>query len=320
VRNNGGRIRIAVQLLEAETGAHLWAERFDGAAADVFELQDRVAASVAGALQPAMEIVEIHRSVLRPTDDLTAQDLYLRALPGCYSYDIRPLLRAHDLLQQAIERDPGFGPALAAAAGCRQFLAATGWIDDPEANRLKAVELARQALQADGDDPAVLAEAARVLGYFTEDIDTAIALSERAVSRHPSYARGWFWNGWIRMLAGQPDLAIEHLETASRLNPRHRTYSNIGMAHFFGRRYPEAIDALNASLRERPGWPTTLRFLAASHAQLGQFGKARQAADRLRAITPAFVPPADCLGGSPYRNREQLTLYVEGLHLAAEAV
>jgi tetratricopeptide (TPR) repeat protein len=137
-----------------------------------------------------MEALELRRSARRPTNNLTPYDLYRRALPGCYSYGAQPLLQAHDLLEQAIERDPGFGPALA-AAGCRQFLGATGWADDAQENRLKAVELAQQALQADGDDPAVLAEAARVLAYFTEDIDCAIAMIERALMLNPGYARGW---------------------------------------------------------------------------------------------------------------------------------
>jgi TolB-like protein len=318
VRKSGDRVRIGAQLLDTQTGVHLWADRFDGTLEDIFELQDRVAGEVAGVIEPTMEAVETRRSARRPIDDLTAHDFYLRALPGCYSYDAQPLLRAHDLLERAIERDPGYGPALAAAAGCRQFLGATGWSDDPELNRVKAVELADQALQADGNDPSVLAEAARVVAYFTEDIDSAIAMIERALAFNPSYARGWFWNGWIRILAGQPDLAIDHFQTASRLNPRHRPYSSsTGMAHFFGRRYREATDALTAALHERPGWPTTLRFLAASYAQLGNLEKAREIANRLRAITPAFTPPPDCLGASPFRNREQLMLYAEGLRLAA---
>lgn len=313
-------MRMTAQLIDAETAAHLWADRFDGTLGDVFELQEGVAAWIAGIVEPTVEALEMYRLAGRSTDDLTPYDYYRRALPGCYSYGARPLLLAHDLLEQAIARDPGFGPALAAAAGCRQFLGATGWAEDPATNRLKAVELAHQALQADGDDPAVLAEVARVLAYFTEDIDCAIAMIERAVLLNPSYARGWFWNGWVRMLAGQPDLAIEHLQTAARINPRHRAYSSsIGMAHFLARRYREATIALLAALHERPGWPTTLRFLAASYAHLGSFEKAGETANRLRAITPAAIPLAECAGNSPFRDPEQSALYAEGLRLAAGA-
>lgn len=318
VRKSGDRVRMAAQLVDAETAAHLWADRFDGSLGDIFELQDRAATSIAGVVEPMIEALEMRRSTGGPTSDLTSYDFYRRALPGCYSYSVQPLLQAHDLLERAIERDPGFGPALAAAAGCRQFLGVTGWAEDTQQNGRQAVELAHQALQADGDDPVVLAEAGRVLAYFTEDIDCAIAMIERAVVLNPSYARGWFWNGWIRMLAGQPDLAVGHLETASRLNPRHRAYSSsIGMAHFLARRYREATIALTTSLHERPGWPTTLRFLAASYAHLGEVAKARETFNRLQAITPAAVPPADCSGNSPFRNREQSALYAEGLRVAA---
>jgi TolB-like protein len=320
VRRSGDLVRITAQLLDAETGGYLWADRFDGTLADIFGLQDRVAAKVAGVIEPAMETVEIHRSAKRPTDDLTAQDLYLRALPDCYSCNAERLLRAMVLLEQAIERDPGFAPALATAAGCRQFLGVSGWVEDPAINRLKAVELARQALQADGHVPAVLTEAARVLGHFTEDIDSAVAMIERALDLNPSHARGWYWNGWLRLFAGQPDVAIEHFRTAVLLNPRHRPYlTGIGVAHFFSRRYREATDALTASLVEFPGWPTTYRFLAASCVHSGRLEKAREMFDRLRAITPAPVPLADCSGNSPFQNREQSALYAEGLRVAAAA-
>jgi TolB-like protein/DNA-binding winged helix-turn-helix (wHTH) protein len=320
VRKSGDRLRISAQLLDVESGGYLWADRFDGAVADIFELQDRVAAKVAGVIEPTIETAEMERSVMRPTDDLTAHDLYLRALPGCYSCSAQRLLRALDLLERAIERDPGYGPALAAAAGCRQFLGVSGWVEDPAINQLNAVELARQALQADGHAPAVLVEAARVLAHFTEEIDSAITIIERALDLNPSYARGWYWNGWLRLFVGQPSVAAEHFRTAVRLNPLHRPYlTGIGAAHFFSRRYREAAEALTTSSVELPGWPTTYRFLAASYVHSGRLEKARETFDRLRAITPAAVPRADCSGSSPFRNGEQSTLYSEGLRSAAAA-
>jgi adenylate cyclase len=318
VRKSGGRVRITAQLLDAETGGYLWADRFDGALADVFAVQDRVAAKVAGVIEPTMETAEMYRSARRPTDDLTAHDLYLRALPDCYSCDAAGLLRALNLLEQAVARDPGFGPALATAAGCRQFLGVSGWVDDPVSNRLKAVELARQALQADAHAPVVLAEAARVLAHFTEELDSAIGMIERALDLNPSYSRGWYWNGWVRLFAGQPNVAIEHFRNAVRLNPRHRPYlTGIGAAHFFSRRYCEAAETLTASSVELPGWPTTYRFLAASYVHMGKLEKAREMFGRLRALTPVPVPLDDCSRNSPFRNREHSALYAEGLRAAA---
>ncbi len=320
VRKCGDRVRITSQLLDAETGGSLWAERFDGALAEVFVLQDMIAAKVAGMIEPTIEAAEMQRSARRLTDDLSAYDLYLRALPNAYSCNAERLRRALDLLQQAIGRDPGFAPALAAAAGCRQFLGISGWADDPADNRRKAIELARQALQADSHAPVVLTEAARVLGHFTEEIDSAVAMIERALCLNPSYARGWYWNGWIQLFAGNPEVAIEHFRTAVRLNPLHRPYlTGIGVAHFFGRRYREAAEGLTGSLLEFPGWPTTYRFLAASLVHSGRLEKACEIFGRLQAITPAALPSADCSGNSPFRNREQSTLYAEGLRVAAGA-
>lgn len=318
VRKSGDRVRITAQLLDAETGGYLWADRFDGTFADVFALQDSLAAKVAGAIEPAIETAEIHKSTRRPADEPTAHDLYLRALRDCYSFSAQRLLRALDLLERAIARDPGFGPALAAAAGCRQFLGVSGWVTDPATNRSKAIELAQQAVQADGHVPSVLVEAARVLAHFTNDIETAVTMMERALALNPSHARGWYWNGWMRLFLGQPDLAIEHFRIAVRLNPLHHPHlTGIGVAHFFCRRYREAAAALTGSLIEFPGWPTTHRFLAASHVHLGRPERAREMFDRLQAITPAPVPLTDCSGSSPFRNREQSALYAEGLRAAA---
>jgi TolB-like protein len=320
VRKSGDRVRITAQLLDAETGGHLWADRFDGALADIFLLQDSVASKVAGVIEPMMETAEMHRSAGRPTDDLTAHDLYLRALPDCYSCNAEGLLRGLHLLEQAIERDPRFAPALATAAGCRQFLGISGWVADPANNRIEAIALARRALQADGHAPVVLAETARVLAHFTEEIASAIAMIERALDLNPSYARGWYWSGWLRLFAGQPDLAIGDFRTAVRLNPLHRPYlTGIGAAYFFSRRYREATEALAVSLAELPGWPTTYRFLAASYVHLGRLEKARETFHCLRALTPVPAPLGDCSGNSPFRDREQSARYAEGLRLAAAA-
>jgi len=168
VRKAGGRVRITAQLIDATTGAHLWADRFDGSLEDVFELQDKVAISVAGVIEPTLQAAEIRRSSERPTNDLTAYDLYLRALPHWGSLEKNRILRALDLLGQAIERDPQYGPALALAAHCHQRLEARGWTEDLETTRHTSLDLARQALRISPDDPDVLALAAFILGYFGE--------------------------------------------------------------------------------------------------------------------------------------------------------
>ncbi len=142
VRKGGGRVRITAQLVEAETGAHLWADHFDGSLEDVFELQDSVAISVAGVIEPALQAAEARRSAHRPTNDLTAYDLYLRALPN-FASAARERTRALDLLEQAIARDPRYGPALALAAMCMPQLHRNGWAESPDVGRDRGLDYAR---------------------------------------------------------------------------------------------------------------------------------------------------------------------------------
>jgi pentatricopeptide repeat protein len=316
VRKAGGRVRISAQLIDARTGAHLWADRFDGSLEDVFELQDKVALSVAGVIEPTLEAAETGRSAERPTNDLTALDLYLRALPDLDAFEKDRILRALDLLGQAIERDPHYGPALVLAAHCHQGLEVNGWADDAEAARRANVDLARRGLRSGADDPNVLALAAFVLGYFGEDIDVSLGLIDRCLTLNPSCARGWHWSALLRLFAGQPDLALEHFETYLRLSPRDRmaTYLNgIGEAHFFSRRFDEAAANLLASLELAPSFPITYRILASCYAHMGRLDEAREIVRRLRAITPAVMEPA-----TRYRNPELREVFLSGLRLAAD--
>jgi tetratricopeptide (TPR) repeat protein len=156
----------------------------------------------------------MRRSATRPETDLSAYDLYLRALATFFQLTQARIFQALGLLEQAIAVDPHYGPALSLAAICHLRLVEDGWAEKPETNRDKAIDLARQALQVGENDPRVLANAALVLGYFGEDIGAMIGLVDRALALNPSYARGWDLSGFLRVLAGQPDLAIEHVETA----------------------------------------------------------------------------------------------------------
>jgi adenylate cyclase len=201
-------------LIEAQTGAHLWADRFDGSLEDVFDLQDQVASSVAGVIEPALQAAETARSAHRPTRDLSAYDLYLRALA------MSPTPQAFQVLEEAIARDPHYGPALALAASWCMNLVSDGSTTDGDRNKQKAIEFAHRALAVAGDDSGVLADAAFALACFGEDIDAMIALVDRALGFNPSYARGWYISGFLRLWAGQMDLAIEHADMALRLSPR----------------------------------------------------------------------------------------------------
>ena len=224
------------------------------------------------------------------------------------------IFQALELLDQAIEHDPHYGPALALAASSRQLLEANNWTDDPETNRRKGINLALQALRFAPDDPEVLAVSGFALGLFGEDINAAIRLIERSLILNPSFARGWQLSGVLRVMAGQSDLAIEHFKTSSRLSPRDRTGKGaaLGAAHFFCRRFDDAAATLLSSLQEAPGWPVPYRLLASCYAHMGRLDEAREIVNRLREITPVVIPNV-----IPYRNPEDRELFLSGLRLAA---
>ncbi len=314
VRKGGNRVRITAQLIDAQSDAHLWADRFDGALEDVFELQDNVAISVAGVIEPTLHAAEMARSAERPTTDLTAYDLYLRAYALSFAWERSATNHSLELHEQAIERDPNYGSALAQAAARHFELHVNGWTNDPETSRRKGIELSRQALQVAGDDPNVLSNVAYILGYFGEEIDVAIALLDRGLELNPSFARGWQWSGWLRAWTGQPDLAIKHFETSLRLNPREQRanpHMGIGVALFFAGRLEEARATLLRSLQEKPNWVPTYRFLASCYAHMGRLDEAREVVRQLRSLTNVLVPAAE-----NWRDPNQREFYLSGLQTA----
>jgi adenylate cyclase len=314
VRKAGQRVRIAAQLIDALTGTHLWADRFDGALADVFNLQDKVASSVAGVIEPALQAAETARSAGRPTNDLTAYDLYLHAYAIFFS-SAKQIPEALRRLEQAIERDPRYGPALAWAAVCHYRCCLDGSSQDPELHIRKGADFARRALQVASNDPETLANAALALAYFGEDISAMMTLVDRALALNPSFARGWHISGTLRLWAGQPDLAIEHIEASLRLSPRARvgmSFSLLGAAYLVSRRFEEAVSKLLLAIQEDPNYPPPYRSLAACYAQMGRLEEARQVVTRLHAITSVVAPDI-----SYVRNAEHRELYLSGLRLAA---
>jgi adenylate cyclase len=317
VRKGGNRVRITTQLIDATDGAHLWADHFDGSLEDVLDLQDQVAIRVAAVIEPELEAAEIRRALDRPRNDPTAYDSYLRALRARQSWEKQGFIEALDQLSHATRLDATYGPALALSAWCHMALNGSGWTDDPEATRQKAISLARRALRNADDDAVTLGRAAYVLAYFGEDIDTVTALMDRSLRINPSFADGWHWSGWLRMWAGSPDVAIDHFERSLRLDPRDpqgRILVANGIAHFFARHLDQARTMLLLSLQEHPDWVPTNRFLAACYAHLGRLDEAKITIKRLRALTPVVLPNAD-----HWRDSEQREFYLSGLRLAMSA-
>ena len=299
VRKSGQRVRITGQLIDAVTGAHLWADRFDGSLEEVFELQDQVASSIAGVIEPTLQAAEMRYAAERPTNDLTAYDLYLRARSVASTYEREDLAKALQLLEQAIAREPRYGLALAVAATYRVDLENYDWADNREeaANRRAAIDLAREALSVAADDPGVLGRAAIVLGRFGEDIDAALALIDRALLLNPSFAYAWYWSGWLRLFAGQADLAIQHFETSMRLNPRSQRgfhLAGIGFAHFVNHRFEDALAALRVSLEEVPAFapayrcpahPNICAYRASAYTLAGETDRAAAALAEARRLS-----------------------------------
>jgi len=251
----------------------------------------------------------------RPTGDLTAYDLYLRALAEVAACEKDRMVVALDMLDQAIAREPNYGPALALAAAYRVDLENHSWAEDPDENRRIAIDLARRALRAGADDPTALGRAALALGRLGEDIDAALSLIDRALSLNPSFSNGWYWSGWLRLIAGEPDLAIRHFETSLRLSPREPRgfhLGGIGTAHFMESRFAEAAATLRVALEELPSFTPTYRTLAACYAHLGRLDEARAMVRRLRLLTPALVPTVRF-----FRDPQHAELYLSGLRLAA---
>jgi adenylate cyclase len=264
-----------------------------------------------------LQVAEIRRALDRPRSDPTAYDLYLRALRATGSWEKKDYLEALDWLSQATKQDDTYGPALSLSAAYHTALSGSGWVHDPEQTRQTAISLARRAVRNAGDDAGTLGRAAYCLAYLGEDIDASTALIDRSLHINPSFADGWRWSGWLRLWAGLPDVAIDHFERSSRLNPRAPLGGILmanGVAHFFARRLDQARTMLSLSLHQHPNWVPTNRFLAACYGHLGQLDEAKIIIKRLRGLTPVVLPSAD-----NWRNPEQREFYLSGLRLAMRA-
>jgi pentatricopeptide repeat protein len=313
VRKADGRTRISAQLIEATTGGHLWADRFDGSCEDVFDLQDRVASGVAGVIEPALQAAETVRSHSR--GDLSAYAAHLRGWAMLFK-SAKQIPQALALLEEAIAHDPDYGPALAFAAHCCMRLCMDGSSQHPGTDRRKGFEYARRALRLAGDDPGTLANAAMALAFFGEDIGTVTALVDRALMLNPSFARGWHISSMLRSWSGQSALAIDHAETARQLSPRGgigSPFLNIGTAHLLSRRFDDALAALLFATQDLPSdFPSPYRLLIACYAQMGRLDDAREVLQHLRRMTPLINE-----GFSYYRNSEHRELLLSGLRAAA---
>jgi TolB-like protein/class 3 adenylate cyclase len=320
VRKAANRVRITGQLVDTATGAHLWAERFDGDLGDIFDLQDQVTESVVGAIAPAVEIAEIERAKRKPTESLDAYALYLRGLAAYYQFGDR---QANDealrLFNRAIALDPDFASAYGRAAHCYVRARVNGWISD-EANETAEVKrLAQRAVELGKDDAIALATSGHALVYVVRDLEVGAALIDRALVLNSNLAEAWNWGGWVKNFLGEPEAAIERFARAMRLSPlgpwATAMRGGTAYAHFFLGRYDEAASWAAMALQDNPDFHTALRIAAASNAMAGRPEQAHKAMARLRQLNPALrVSNLKDVRG-PWR-AEDLSRYEEALRRA----
>ena len=293
VRKASGKVRITGQLIEAATGAHIWADRFERDLTDVFALQDDVTVAVVTAIQPKLLQTEIAMATRRRPEDLTAYDFYLRTIQQARPATPEGLAEALRLVQCALELDPGFAGAAALAGACHMENVLRGYAIDPQFDRKEAVRLMRLALSLDDGDPSTLASAAAISAFMVGDCETEIEMADRAVALNPNSYQTWNNRGWVYEFAGQPEEAIRSFERAIRMSPvdpqLYTTFTGMGFAFIELRRFDEAIVAGKKALRQNPSYPGPYRGLASAFAHLGRDAEAREAAARMLEIDPAFT-------------------------------
>ena len=319
VRKAGDRLRITGQLVDATTGAHLWADRFDGGLKDVFDLQDQVTASVVGAIAPKLEQAEIERAKRKPTESLDAYDYYLRGMAGVHRWTRDANNEALQMFYRAIELDPNFASAYGMAARCYVQRKGSAWMIDRAQEVAETARLARRAAELGWDDAVALCAAGLPLAWVVGDLDDGAALIDRALLLNPNLAMAWLFSGWVKVWLGEPEVAIEHLARAMRLSPNDPHVFNMqaatAAAHFFAGRYAEASSWAEAATREKPTHLIATAMAAASGALTGRLSEAEKAMARLCQIDPALrLSNLKDLG--PFRRPEDFARWVEGLRKA----
>ena len=321
VRRSADRVRVTGQLIDAATGAHLWADRFDGALEDIFDLQDQLTASVVGAIAPKLEQAEIDRAKRKPPENLDAYDYYLRGMASHYqSWSREAISEALKLYYKAIELDPDFASAYGAAARCYIERRSNNWMTDRVKETAETERLARRAVELGRDDALALSGGGFALAAVGHDPDAGAAFIDRALVLNPNLAAAWYYSGFVKIWVGEPDTAIDHIARAMRLSPLGpimRSFRNAtAHAHFHAGRYDQASSWAEMVLQENPDSLPSLRIAAASYALSGRTTDASKICTRLRQVDPALRISnlRDRLG--PYRRPENIARLIDGLRKA----
>jgi adenylate cyclase len=316
VRKAAGKVRITGQLIDAVTGAHIWADRFERDLTDVFALQDEVTLAVVSAIQPKMLQTEIAMAARRRPENPTAYDFYLRAMQQFYLATREGMAEAIRLAHRSLELEPQFGNVAALAGVCFMRNVTSGYAIDPQLDRKEAIRLLRLALSLDDGDPDTLAWVAITSAFMIGDCETEIEMADRAVALNPNSFNAWNVRGWVHRMAGHPEEGLRSLERAIRMSPvdprLHLAFAGMGYALIELGRFDEAIVAGKKAQRQNPSYSGAYRCLASTFAHLGRDAEAREAAARLLETDPGFTISAWIDRGG----QSNAKLMIEGLRKA----
>jgi TolB-like protein len=319
VREAANRVRITGQLIDATTGGHLWADRFEGTLGDIFDLQDQLTENVVGAIAPQLERAEIERAKQKPTKSLDARDYYLRGMANLHRGTRDSTDEALAQFYHALQLDPSFASACAMAAWCHLWRKANGWMINHPQEIAEGARLARRAVELGRDDAVALTRSGSVLGHLAGDLDRGIALIDRALVLNPNLASAWFLGGFLRVWYGEPDGAIEHFARAMRLSPldpeMYRMQAGTALAHLFAGRFDTASSWAEKASRDLPSFLIPASIIAASHALAGRTDEAQRAMDHLRQLDSS-LRISNLEDWLPIHRPEDLATFADGLRRA----
>jgi adenylate cyclase len=319
VRRVGERVRITAQLVETDSGSHIWSNKVDGAIADLFDLQDRMAAEVASAVQPSIRRAEIDRARKKRPDTLAAYDLVMRAFPHLWAHSPNDNKEAIAYLSRALTLEPDYGLAAALAAWAYGQQVAYNWSTDFAGERKQAQSLVQTASMSVADDPTALTALASAIMMLGGDVAQAASLADRAIQLDPNHAWAWLRRGWGHVYLGNPERGLAAFETSARLSPMDpfafNMHLGMGLANFAAGRPKDAADWARRALSERPGLTWPFRDVAVYLAHQGDLAGAREALELFRS-SHAGVSVASIGDGLRFMYPELLERYLEGLRLA----
>ncbi|AZL60589.1 adenylate/guanylate cyclase domain-containing protein [Tabrizicola piscis] len=319
VRKSGDRLRVTAQLVAADTGAHIWSDTFEGATAEVFDLQDMIARQVAGAVYPSIRAAEVERAQRKRPDNLEAYDLVMQALPQLWAHRMDANAEAIRLLERALVADPNYGLAAGLAAWAHAQQIVYNWTADAEAERKKGLHLIEIAVRNVGDDPTAMTAISSAIMLLDGNVRRGVEFVDRALSIDPNHAWAWTRRGFSHVYAGESELALSAFGRAISLSPRDpfafHTYIGIGLAHFAAQNAPEAVHWVRRALDLRPGMTWPYRDLAVYLAHTGEHDQARLALAEFTYLRPTMTleSMADDLR---FMSPPLLRRYIEGLRLA----